>query len=54
MFKFIELLNTNNMKILHNLSLYVYHAFQYQTEQLYVIGYKLPLQDFCFVSYQSE
>ena len=36
MFKFVELLNTTNMKILRNLSLYVYYAFQCQTEQLYV------------------
>ena len=33
---FIELLNTTNIKMLRNLSLYVYHAFQYRTEQLYV------------------
>ena len=36
MYKFVELLNTTNMKILRNLSMYINHAFQCRTEQLYV------------------
>ena len=38
MYKFVELLNTTYMKILRNLSIYIYiyHAFQCRTEQLYV------------------
>ena len=36
MYKFVELLNTSNMKILRNLSIYIYHAFQCRTEQLYL------------------
>ena len=36
MFKFIELMNTSNMKILRNLSIFIYHAFKCRAEQLYV------------------
>ena len=35
MFKFVELLNTTNTKILRNLSTYIFLAFEYRTEQLY-------------------
>ena len=35
MFKLVELLNTTNTKLLRNLSLYVYLAFEYRTQQLY-------------------
>ena len=37
MFKFIELMNTSNMKILRNQSIFIYHAFKCRAEQLYVI-----------------
>ena len=36
MLKFTELMNTSNIKILRNLSIYIFHAFKYRTEQLYV------------------
>ena len=36
MYKFVKLLNTTYMKILRNLSIYMFHAFQCRTEQLYV------------------
>ena len=35
MFKLIELMNTSNMKILRNLSIFIYHAFKCRAEQLY-------------------
>ena len=35
MYKCIELLNTTNVQLLRNLSLYIYHAFKYQTDPLY-------------------
>ena len=35
MFKFVELLNSTNMKLLRNLSIYIFHAFKCCTEQLY-------------------
>ena len=35
MFKFVKLLNLTNMKLLRNLSIYIFHAFKCRTEQLY-------------------
>ena len=35
MFKFVELLNSTNMKLLRNLSIYIFHEFKCHTEQLY-------------------
>ena len=43
MFKFVELLNSTNMKVLRNLSIYIFHAFKCRTEQLYENRSKLPL-----------
>ena len=35
MFKFVELVNTTNIKLLRNLSVYIYHAFKCRTDLLY-------------------
>ena len=36
MIKFVELLNTTNKKLLRNLSIYIFLAFKYHSEQMYV------------------
>ena len=35
MFKFVELVNTTNIKLKQNLSVYIYHAFKCRTDLLY-------------------
>ena len=60
MFKFVELLNSTNMKLLRNLSIYIFHAFKCRTEQLYEnrsllsLGFITRMLALLFVIYESD